>query len=235
MGQRLVISIYGDHETSEPLAAVYLHWSAYTMTAYCELYELLSYLDEEKDNCISKEDWQRAVASFYQNRKYSDEKAESLNRIAGGRQFQKMHGGIDEDDRPYVREHWKDFPLPEENYDRNLGLVAVTPSGIKDLQSYSEGDARIYLDDMSADNDVWFSYSKDDFVHSSQKRVWEIPDYEIEMPDKAWEDMPKAKCSGMSLAYLEDLVHDKKIGDFLWDNGFAEDADDNNVVLEALT
>lgn len=118
MGQRLVITIR-ENVNAESLAAVYLHWSAYTVSAYLETGHLLWSLSDKK--CKTKEEWQKAIVTTYLGQYFSEKYQNSFPDAKG------KHGGVCQEDRMAAECLWPDLDLDMDNIHRNLGLVAITP------------------------------------------------------------------------------------------------------------
>ena len=126
MGQRLVVTIEkGERE----LAKIYYHWSAYT---YDALYETKKVID-----CIYN---------------HNDEtERELLLRLI--RFCENNGGGIrgSKEELAYVQHLYFNETFKTEDYSRNNGLIALSKSGMADLQSWSEGDVYINLDTDQVD------------------------------------------------------------------------------------
>lgn len=122
MGQRLVVTI--THQGKD-LAKIYYHWSAYTTSA---LYETKRILD-----CIY-------------NHEDEAEKELQLRLI---RFCEENGGGIkgDTSEFEYIEKMFPGEVFVKENYSRNNGLIALSERGMSDLQSWSEGDVEINIDD----------------------------------------------------------------------------------------
>lgn len=133
MGQRLVISFFKTHEDAKPLAAVYLHWSAYSSTAMWELADVMDDLAAFKENAPKAEQtdaaWRREIVNHYQNRTYKD-------LWYGG----IVHGGISADEsRDYMKRHFPDFSLVSfDHINRNEGLVYLTDHDMERIIKYAE-------------------------------------------------------------------------------------------------
>lgn len=218
MGQRLVILIH-ESEKEDPIAAVYLHWSAYTTSAYEETGYLLSHLAEAK--CQTKEDWQKEIVATYLKHCYPDE---SCKRIA---EWKGKHGGICIEDAKLAKGLWPDLNLDMDNLDRNLGLVAITPEQVYQFRIWSEGNAHIYLDTMTANIEVFFDSPASQWFQGEDGK-WHNPEmYDDEyyyLPDSVWKNLRLIQTNDLSVDDIRASLDDdaKKISDDGWalaDNG----------------
>lgn len=148
MGQRLVMSVYETVDAAEPLAVVYLHWSAYTISAFEEAAYLLRHLEDAR--CRVKEEWQKRIVEAYLHNQYPEDSQKLFPEWEG------KHGGVCLKDKTLAGRLWPDLDLDMANLDSNLGLVAISPEQMERMSQLSEGDASIYLDVMAADIDVFW-------------------------------------------------------------------------------
>lgn len=225
MGQRLVILIH-ESAKEDPIAAVYLHWSAYTTSAYEETGYLLSHLAEAR--CQTKEDWKKEIIVTYLNHFYSDEECKSLPEWRG------KHGGVCMEDAELAKRLWPDLNLDMGNLDRNLGLVAITQEQIYECRIWSEGDVHIYLDTMTANIGVFFESPASQWIQGEDGK-WHNPEMDEDeyyyLPDSVWKNLRLIQTDGLSVdditAFLKDDA--KKISD----DGWAL-ADDGRTVIEII-
>ena len=133
MGQRLIISI---ETKGEPIAKLYYHWSAYTESALYETQQVI--------NCIY-------------NHKNESIKELQLRLI---RFCEKNGGGIRGDDyeMKYIQNMFPNETFKTEDYSRNRGLIALSEKGMDELQSWSEGDVIIDLDEDEVNFEVYAGY-----------------------------------------------------------------------------
>lgn len=134
MGQRLVITV---HAFDEDIAKIYYHWSAYTTSA----------LQEAKD-IIDNVNWFDTTS-----------KDELILRIT--RQLEKCGGGVSIRDREAFKKKYRNETF-KDDIDRNYGLIAITDSGMGELESWSEGDLTIDFDEEKVYNEVMFTYVSDE-------------------------------------------------------------------------
>lgn len=122
MGQRLVVSV---EHFGQCLAKIYFHWSAYTVSA---LYET-----------------QKIVGCIYD---HNDETEKQL-QLRLIRFCEENGGGIRGDDAEfeYIQNMYPNLDFKKDGYSRNCGLIALSESGMEDLQSWSEGDVTINIDE----------------------------------------------------------------------------------------
>ena len=132
MGQRLIISV---ETMGEPIAKIYYHWSAYTTSAL--------YATKKVIGCIYN---------------HQDETVKELQlRLI---RFCERNGGcIRGDDREFQHIQ-KMFPNEIFAVDgsRNYGLIAISKDGMEGLQSWSEGDVVIDIDNDLIYFSVCWSY-----------------------------------------------------------------------------
>lgn len=139
MGQRLVVTI---HNNEKELCAIYFHWSAYSFSALLETQKIL--------NCIYN----------------SEDETESELLLRLIRFCEENGGGIraQDDEFAYIEALYPNETFKKDDYSRNYGLIALSEKGIQDLQSWSEGDIDIYIDEDKICNGVYSYYeSIDDY------------------------------------------------------------------------
>ena len=128
MGQRLVITAkYKNQE----IAKIYFHWSAYTVSALIEAYDLI--------NAINISDYTTIEDLQLQLIRYCE--------INGG----SVDGGAYSEEMKYVK-----FIFPKEEFkgngNRNNGLIAISDVGRDEMQRYGEGDLIINFDSQEVSN-----------------------------------------------------------------------------------
>ena len=161
MGQRLVVSI---EHSGKCLAQIYYHWSAYTVSA---LYKTQQIVD-----CIY-------------NHKDETEKQLQLRLI---RFCQENGGGVRGDDAEfeYIQKQFPNEILKKDGYSRNNGLIAISEQGMDDLQSWSEGDVTIDIDEDVIYFGIYASYESLE-EYNEERKEWDDEDFEEltleEIPD----------------------------------------------------
>jgi hypothetical protein len=157
MGQRLVVTIKkGDRK----LCNIYYHWSAYTYSALLETKKIINCIYNHKDEAES----------------------ELLLRLI--RFCEENGGGIRgvKDEFAYIQSLYPNEIFVTENYSRSEGLIALSEKGMRDLQSWSEGDVYINLDTDEVDFCVYSGY--EDFEEYIQNRKsWDDEFDETELDD----------------------------------------------------
>lgn len=163
MGQRLVINI---EKNEKVIAAIYYHWSAYTSSA---LYETKKVID-----CI------------YDHKNETQE--EMLLRLI--KHLEKNGGGIRGADKEfdYIKALYPNEQFKTENYSRNDGLIALSKDGISALQSWSEGDVFINLDEDRVDFCVYSGYENLD-EYLEERKEWDD-----EFDEEKFKNIPKLDC-----------------------------------------
>ena len=142
MGQRLVVTI---ERKEQPLAKLYFHWSAYTGDAL--------YVTRDIIHCI------------YNHKNETDR--EILLRLI--RFCEERGGGIDGGDRgeawKYITTTYPGEKFKSEGISRSDGLIALNEEDMKLMQSMSEGDVYIDLDEDRVDFCVYAGYeSLDEYL-----------------------------------------------------------------------
>lgn len=131
MGQRLVVHVVSNHQD---IAAIYYHWSAYTVDTLDEIKTLIDAFNAKgfDFSTMSKEEAQLAVIKTLE---------------ANG-------GGVYEDDLPAAKSL---FPTESfnESPDRSFGLVAISSGGMANLNQWAEGRAMIDLSKRTFYTLVW--------------------------------------------------------------------------------
>ena len=174
MGQRLVVTIKNNEKD---LAKIYYHWSAYTVSA---LYEAKKLVD-----CIY-------------NHKDETEKELQLRLI---RFCEENGGGIDGivTERMYVQDMFPNEVFKTENVNRNRGLIALSQKGMDNMQSYSEGDLDIIIDEDVIINSVfWGGYDFEEYKELAMENdedfnpnttIFDIPDIGYDLSEIDIEDL----------------------------------------------
>ena len=134
MGQRLVITIKNE---DRELAAIYYHWSAYTYDALVQTKNVI--------DCIY-------------NHKEETERKMLLRLI---RCLEANGGGIvgDENEFNYISSLYPNETFKRDGVSRNDGIIALSPDGMAESQSWSEGDVDIHIDSDMVDFCVYSGYS----------------------------------------------------------------------------
>lgn len=159
MGQRLVVTI----ETNEKkLCNIYYHWSAYTYSALLETKKIIDCIYDHKDKT---------------------EKDLLLRLI---RFCEENGGGIrgTKDEFKYIQDMYPNETFKTENYSRNEGLIALSKQGMIDLQSWSEGDVYINIDEDQVDFCVYSGYENaDEYIEDRKSWDDEFDETELKLND----------------------------------------------------
>lgn len=162
MGQRLVVTIQNE---GRDIAAIYYHWSAYTHSALYETRKIINciynHLDETEDQILLK-----------------------LIR------FVEDDGGCirgSEKEHKYIQSLYPDEKFKDEG-SRNNGLIALSEDGIRDLQSWSEGDVYIQLDNDMVDFRVYSGYE------SLEEYIEERKSWDNTFDEEEFKNIPKLDC-----------------------------------------
>lgn len=224
MGQRLVMTIYETVDAAEPLAAVYLNWSAYTISAFEEAAYLLRHLEGAR--CRVKEEWQKRIVEAYLHNQYPEDSQKLFPEWKG------KHGGVCLKDKTLAGRLWPDLDLDMANLDSNLGLVAISPEQMERMSQLSEGDTSIYLDVMAANLDVFWQTPASAW-EKEEDGLWhntEMEDY-YTIPDDVWKGLTEMPTTSLSLADITKFLATdaKKVSE----DGWAL-ADDGETVIEII-
>ena len=147
MGQRLICTV---QKGEKELCKIYFHWSAYTLSA---LYET-----------------QKIVDCIY-NHKDETEKQLQLRLIHF---CEENGGGIkgDEEEFKYIQNMYPNATFKTDGYSRNNGLIALSESGMSDLQRWSEGDVIINLDEDLINFGVYAGYESIE-GYNEERKEWD--------------------------------------------------------------
>ena len=147
MGQRLVISI---ETKGEPIARLYYHWSAYTVSALYETQQVVNCIYNHKDETIKE--LQLRLIRF----------------------CEKNGGGIrgDDEEFKYIQNMFPNETFRTDDYSRNRGLIALSERGMGELQNWSEGDVIINLDEDEINFGVYVGYDGfDNYIE--ERKEWD--------------------------------------------------------------
>ena len=223
MGQRLTMAIYENRNAEEPFAAVYLHWGAYSLSSLGEAAFLLKRLNGKTFQI--KSDWQKEIINIYLQRRYKPFYFDVLpNR-------KRRHGGIFSGDAAIAQRMWPDMELDTENADGNLGLVAISKSGIAALKEWSVGGVRIYLDTMTVDWDVFFQYPVSAWRQGNDGNWRLSSDEDYCISDQTWENLLEVQTIGLTLPNITEFL--EKDARKVSEDGFAL-ADSGHTVVEII-
>ena len=163
MGQRLVITA---NYKNQEIAKIYFHWSAYTVSALHEAYDLINEINIT--DCTTIEDLQLQLIRY-------------CERYDGC-----VNGGAHSEEMKYVK-----FIFPKEEFkgngNRNNGLIAISDVGRDEMQRYSEGDLIINFDSQEVSNYCYIgwdlagykNYRKDEYEEEVDFNSIESLDLEL--------------------------------------------------------
>ena len=181
MGQRLVVTV---RSMGEDLCKMYFHWSAYTIPALMEVRDMMAEFPMETK---SKDE---AILYFI---RYCEKNGGGISDGYGGKEWN------------YITEKYPNEKFKVDGISRNNGLIGISEEKMDSIQSWSEGDIIIALDEMTVHNEVFWFYDG-------------IDAYNEELVDREDE-----------LATLDDIPEVGEIGDF-----DLEDIDDVIANLEDI-
>lgn len=168
MSQRLVITI---SSCGEDIAKLYYSWSAYPVSALVEAQELIEALETMKNEC-NIEKLKLNLVRF-------------CEKNGGG-----INGGKGSSEWQYIQSLYPDESFKEENISASQGLITLSPYGMNRMQSFSEGDMAIDIDNKTIYNYVLICYDG----------ISEFNNWHRELADDDWIDL--------SLAEIPEIDHD---------------------------
>lgn len=223
MGQRLVMPVYETADATEPLAAVSFHCSAYSFSALGEAAFLLEHLTGK--TCQTTEEWQKEIVAAYLQHGYEP------CYFLDWPDWERRHGGIYREDITLAQRMWPDLDLDTENADGNLGLVAISQTGIAELQKWPAGEVRIYLDSMTVDWNVFFQSPVSAWIHRKDGN-WQLSGHsDFCIPDQTWENLLEVQTTGLTLSDITEFL--EKDARKVSEDGFAL-TDSEHTVLEII-
>lgn len=163
MGQRLVITA---NYKNQEIAKIYFHWSAYTVSALIEAYDLINEINISDYTTI--EDLQLQLIRYCERN--------------GG----SVDGGAYSEEMKYVK-----FIFPKEEFkgngNRNQGLIAISDVGRDEMQRYGEGNLIINFDSQEVSNYCYIgwdlagykNYRKDEYGEEVDFNSMESLDLDI--------------------------------------------------------
>ena len=182
MGQRLVVTV---RSMGEDLCKMYFHWSAYTIPALMEVRDMMAEFPMETK---SKD---AAILYFI---RYCEKNGGGISDGYGGKEWN------------YITEKYPNEKFKVDGISRNNGLIGISEEKMDSIQSWSEGDIIIDLDEMTVHNEVFWFYDG-------------IDAYNEELVDREDE-----------LTTLDDIPEVGEVGDF-----DLEDIDDVIANLEDIS
>lgn len=134
MGQRLVVTI---ERSEQPLAKLYFHWSAYTGDALYVTRDIVHCIYNYKDE-TDKDMLLRLI-------RFCEERGGCIDGRENGAEVKYIS-------QLYPNEKFK------ETGSRSYGLIALSETGMEDMQAWSEGDVYIDLDEDRITFGVYAGY-----------------------------------------------------------------------------
>lgn len=149
MGQRLVVTI---NFQGQDLAKIYYHWSGYTYSALLETKKIIDCIYNHKDE--TEEEMLLRLIHFCEN---------NGGGITGNRGLNEFQ---------YIQNLYPNEEFKSKGIDRNDGLIALSEKGMADLQSWSEGDVYINIDEDQVNFCVYSGYeSLDEYIED--RKSWD--------------------------------------------------------------
>lgn len=173
MGQRLVVTI---ERKEKPLAKLYFHWSAYTVDALYVTRDIVHCIYNHKDE-TDREMMLRLI-------RFCEERGGCID------------GGTDGEEAKYIMQLYPNEKFKETG-SRSDGLIALSKTGMEDMQSHSEGDVYIDLDQDRIDFCVYCGYE------SLEEYIEERKSWDDDFEEFALDDIPRVS---YELGYID--IHD---------------------------
>lgn len=168
IGQRLVATV---HVNGRDIAKIYYHWSAYSQSTLVEARDIIASLPNEP---MSNKDLILHLIRFCENR------GGGISGGEGSREWQFITA-------LYPNETFKPNP------NRSYGLVGISELEMADIQSWSEGDITIDIDDGIVYNTVYFWYMTDEEYYYDmeidENVVLDIPQINFDLGEIPFEDL----------------------------------------------
>jgi len=155
-------------KNDEDIAAIYYHWSAYSLSTLQEIKQITDYLCE-----VDIEDTKNLQLSLIR----------FVESIGGC-----ISGGETSDE---FKEIQKIFPneVFAKHGNRTCGLIAITKKEIESLYSWAEGVATIYLDEGIVTDDVWWFGDPDEEELDDEEKDFTPPEIDINPDEFTFEDI----------------------------------------------
>lgn len=214
MGQRLVMTI---RKNGEDICKLYYHWSAYTSSALQEAKKIVDAIttdefETETHYIKNVKDEERKFSLIPLEKAKEDIRLRILRYLenTGG----SIDGGCDSTEFQYMKELYPDIKFKPFNISRNEGLFACSEDAMDDLQSWSEGDIVIDLDEKIVINEVFYTYFSEEEVKEYYNITGDIPF----INDLGLSCIPFDKIDSV----LERVVEMEEISDYVFKNALNE-------------
>lgn len=156
MGQRLDIELFAGNK-SQMMANCYYHWSAYTLSALLTVKAVIENYYKIKDEY--KDDPFMLAVKCFEIPDYSFK----MNEETGELERVQVYAGLCKSSHKLMKFLYPDTEI-HEGADRNVGLISIHPSDVKETRDWEEGRARVYLDAEEFSLDIWFDMSEEEFI-----------------------------------------------------------------------
>lgn len=150
MGQRLVVTV---EAMGRDIAKLYFHWSGYTADSLYVTRDIIHCIYNHNDE--TEKELQLRLIRFCEQR-------------GGG-----IDGGSsDSEELKYIQVAYPNEIFKTEGISRSDGLIAISESGMAEMQRYSEGDVYINLDEDQVDFCVYCGYeSLEEYIE--ERKSWD--------------------------------------------------------------
>lgn len=139
------------------IANCYYHWSAYTVSALETVKAIIDNYYKIKDQY--KDDPFMLAVKCFEIPDYSF----SVNDETGQYERKLIYAGLSKRSERTMKFLYPDTEI-HPAVDRNVGLIGIHPSDVKNTRYWEEGRAKIYLDSEEFSSDIWFDMSEEEFI-----------------------------------------------------------------------
>ena len=177
MGQRLVCTVT---KNEKEICKIYYHWSAYTISALYEAQKIVDCICERTNE--TEKDLQLRLIRF------CEENGGGISGFEGGREH------------TYIQEMFPNCTFRQDGYSRNNGLIALSETGMQDLQDWSEGDVTIDVDAQMIYHYVFSCYDNIE-EYNEERKSWddeycgieynEVPNIGYDIGEISFDDIDK--------------------------------------------
>ena len=182
MGQRLIITV---NKGGKDIAKIYYHWSAYSISALQETRDIINVLYDDTNKI--KDLKLRLIRLCEQN--------------GGG-----IDGGENSSEWKYIKQLYPKETFKKDNISRNYGLIALSEDGMKNMQTWSEGDIYIDMDIDMVTNYVNFTCESIDSYNKDRK------EWDEDFTPKTLNEIPAIEndLTEFSVFDIEDVIYELK-------------------------
>lgn len=165
MGQRLVVSV---ETMGRSIAKLYFHWSGYTGDSL--------YVTRDIIHCIYNHDDETERELQLRLIRFCEQRGGGING-----------GSSDSEELKYIQAAYPDETFKTDGISRSDGLIALSESGMTEMQRWSEGDVYINLDEDQVDFCVYCGYESL-AEYNQERKSWDDDFEELTLEDLDYVD-----------------------------------------------